>query len=63
MENSGSLIERFDSIMERYGQTSAMEIVTSLSRIIDDRLNEELQSISMNTSLLLRKRRNLKINM
>ena len=50
MENSRSFFELFNSIMGRIGRTSAIEIVSSLSQIIKDRLNEELKSISMRST-------------
>ena len=50
MEDSHSFFELFNSIMGRIGRISAIEIVTSLSQIIKDRLNEELKSISMRST-------------
>ena len=50
MENSRSFFELISSIIGRIGRTSAIEIVTSLSQIINDRLNEESQSISMRST-------------
>ena len=50
MENSRSFFKLISSIIGRIGRTSAIEIVTSLSQIINDRLNEESQSISMRST-------------
>ena len=50
MENSRSFFELFNSIMGKIGRTSTIEIVTSLSQIIKDRINEESKSISMRST-------------
>ena len=50
MENSQSIFDPVNSIIRGIGRTSAIEIVSSLSQIIKDRINEESISISMRST-------------